>query len=648
VLVLLVFLSIVAVPGAQSAGVATGADDTYQATAGGNFTVAVDSTNSPVVEGERLNVSVTVENTNREADTQEVALTVGGIQRDSSEVTLEGGESTAVSLTWNTGSGDAGNYTASVATANDTVRPDVTVHSASNVSVTIEETNAPVTEGEDLNTTVTVENIGDRDAHNVEINYTVGGVEHDSTNVTLEPGESTRVTLTWETGAGDSGDYEVSVSIGDDTDTTAVLVHEPAQFGVTIEETNAPVTEGEDLSATVTVENVGDLPGNKTVTLSVGAVERDSTDVRLDAGESREITLVWETSAGDAGDYTANITVGDSGVTTAPGAQTSVEVREQAANEPPNVSIGESRNKTVQNETTVTAEASDPDGNITTYTWEVDGEIVSRSRTLEYTFAESGEYEVTLTVTDEDGASTTATEIVTVVGENDPPTASVEIVPSPPAVGESVTITVEASDSDGDIAGYRLDVDGDGTYERGSNETEHTFEEAGEHEVIVRVTDDDGGTTTVERSVTVEPAEDDGFGGLLPIVLGLVGAGVLLAGGGYYFRTPGGGPESSSDNGVHTQHDEFDSEDKMQEDSGDGDGRMDPADSAFPPFTDVDAEGADGSDDGDDENYNETETIIDPEPGGASDSGGDGDDPPGTDSESGAEETSRDGDNQDG
>lgn len=67
--VLLVFLSVVSVLGTQSAGAATGAAGTHQVSAGGYFTVAVDSANSPVAEGEALNVSVTVENTNREADT---------------------------------------------------------------------------------------------------------------------------------------------------------------------------------------------------------------------------------------------------------------------------------------------------------------------------------------------------------------------------------------------------------------------------------------------------------------------------------------------------------------------------------------------------------------------------------------------------
>jgi len=80
------------------------------------FDVAIDSTNEPIEVGGTLNVEVSVENTGGTAATREVTLSLGGTDRDSAAMTLAPGESTTVSLSWTTGAGDAGAYTATVAT----------------------------------------------------------------------------------------------------------------------------------------------------------------------------------------------------------------------------------------------------------------------------------------------------------------------------------------------------------------------------------------------------------------------------------------------------------------------------------------------------------------------------------------------------
>ena len=63
-----------------------------------NFEVTIDSTNSPIDEGETLTVDATVENTGDKSDTQTITLTVGGQQRASTDVNLGGGESTTMTL----------------------------------------------------------------------------------------------------------------------------------------------------------------------------------------------------------------------------------------------------------------------------------------------------------------------------------------------------------------------------------------------------------------------------------------------------------------------------------------------------------------------------------------------------------------------
>lgn len=99
------------------------------------FAVATDRTNSPVLEGETLSVTVTVENTGSEAGTRDIALDIGGQRRDATAVSLGAGESTRVTLEWATTDGDAGEYTAVVASADSDATAEATVESAAGPTV---------------------------------------------------------------------------------------------------------------------------------------------------------------------------------------------------------------------------------------------------------------------------------------------------------------------------------------------------------------------------------------------------------------------------------------------------------------------------------------------------------------------------------
>lgn len=83
-----------------------------------HFDVTADSTNSPVEEGQTLSVTVTVENTGDEQGQQDLTLTVNSTERDQQSVTLAPDASQTVTLEWATTAGDAGDYTAVVASDN--------------------------------------------------------------------------------------------------------------------------------------------------------------------------------------------------------------------------------------------------------------------------------------------------------------------------------------------------------------------------------------------------------------------------------------------------------------------------------------------------------------------------------------------------
>lgn len=93
------------------------------------FTVSIEETNSPVLPGMDLTVTVEVENTWPTADTQTVRLEdFDGRTVDRVEgLTLQGGETTTVSLSWDTGSGDWGRSDVTVLSESHSDEQSVTV-----------------------------------------------------------------------------------------------------------------------------------------------------------------------------------------------------------------------------------------------------------------------------------------------------------------------------------------------------------------------------------------------------------------------------------------------------------------------------------------------------------------------------------------
>jgi hypothetical protein len=105
----------------------TGDGDTGDEQASVVLVPTVTDTNSPVEETATLTVVATVENTGSGDGTGTVELTVDGQSADSRQVDLAAGATTTVSLSWTPQSGDAGEYTATVTTANDTATTSVSV-----------------------------------------------------------------------------------------------------------------------------------------------------------------------------------------------------------------------------------------------------------------------------------------------------------------------------------------------------------------------------------------------------------------------------------------------------------------------------------------------------------------------------------------
>jgi len=129
-----------------------------------------------------------------------------------------------------------------------------------------------------------------------------------TTGVQLSSGERTAITsLTWDTTFESTGNYTLRLTSDDDTASTTVTVVTAEGFVVSITSTNEPVTEGETLDVEYSVTNEGGSDDTQTVFLQTDGTVRDSAEVTLSPGAVSPGTLSWDTSSGDAGDYTATV-----------------------------------------------------------------------------------------------------------------------------------------------------------------------------------------------------------------------------------------------------------------------------------------------------------------------------------------------------
>ena len=181
-------------------------------------------------------------------------------------------------------------------------------------------------------------------------------------------------------------------------------------------------------------------------------------------------------------------------------------------NAPPSVDAGDDRITTEGDITTLHGTATDPDGVVTLYEWDLDGDgEVDWSNAItgeaQWTYEVAGNFTAKLRATDDGGAFTTDSVSVEVRARspNQPPVVdaggNVTVVQ-----GDMVEFFMVGYDPDGVITLYEWDHDGDGTFDASSSfimVTYQIFIEPGVYNATLRATDDKGGTGTDTRTITV-------------------------------------------------------------------------------------------------------------------------------------------------
>lgn len=176
--------------------------------------------------------------------------------------------------------------------------------------------------------------------------------------------------------------------------------------------------------------------------------------------------------------------------------------------EPPNQSPTASFSFSCSNLTcTFTDGSTDSDGTIENWAWDFGDGSESAEQSPVHTYLAGGSYDITLTVTDDDGATDDATLQVTVNPQNQGPRASFTFTCNL----LSCSFTDTSTDADGVIESWSWTF-GDG----GSSELQnpqHLYASGGQYTVTLVVTDDDGATGQAVQQVTAnaKPNADFGF-----------------------------------------------------------------------------------------------------------------------------------------
>ncbi|MCX6733614.1 MAG: PKD domain-containing protein [Candidatus Peregrinibacteria bacterium] len=156
------------------------------------------------------------------------------------------------------------------------------------------------------------------------------------------------------------------------------------------------------------------------------------------------------------------------------------------------------------------AKSNSPNGKITQYSWDFgDNTGTQKGRNISHAFQANGTYEVTLTVTDEAGATASKSRKITVGDVSKTPVSN--IITTPDLVKGKVsgtapfTVKFDASktiDLNNDIVEYAWDFDGDGNPDKFGESVTNIFPDKGTFIVGLTVTDSQD--NQVKSQVTVE------------------------------------------------------------------------------------------------------------------------------------------------
>jgi len=258
-------------------------------------------------------------------------------------------------------------------------------------------------------------------------------------------------------------------------------------------------------STTLTVQNADPTVVSLAAAAGFEGVPVAFTSEGADAGADT-LTYAWRFPNGDTlAGANVSYTFGDDGtyqatliITDDDGGSVQQDLSVDVANVDPVVLTTDWPTPSEGLEATLAATFSDVPDDTLTATWDLGDGTISTGETITHTWADSGTYQVELTVTDEDGGEATVSQTVSV--ENlDPVIESIDL-PAVSNEGELLTVTASVFDVAADPLTYAWDF-GD-TATGAGIPIDHTWGDNGTYTVNLQVQDDDGGSAN--QSVSIE------------------------------------------------------------------------------------------------------------------------------------------------
>ena len=303
-----------------------------------------------------------------------------------------------------------------------------------------------------------------------------------------------------------TGTYQVKLTVTDDEGETDFVL-----LTVTINSVNQPPvasisgTANGKVGDTFSFSSSGSTdPEGGTLTYSW-----DFDEDSIEDADTESATFVYSA----AGTYMVTLTISDPAEVEATATMT-VEVVEESAEIDPVVLIDTS-NTTVQADELVNfsgEQSYDPDGGPLTYNWDfnTDGTNDAAGATASWTYTTADTYTVTLTVTDDEGVSASATLDMTVEEKTYlPPTADAG---ENQVVEPDTVVTFNGSNSndpDGGSITFEWDFgDGSPADTTSGAIAEHTYSTADTYTVTLTVTDDEFETATDTVQVVVSSSTE--------------------------------------------------------------------------------------------------------------------------------------------
>ncbi|MGE5180189.1 MAG: Ig-like domain-containing protein, partial [Bacteroidota bacterium] len=417
------------------------------------------------------------------------SLTASGTAITAGGTFTANGTNTSGTFDWTPTFSQAGSYSATFTASNalsGSATTNITVINVDRAPTVTAPATASGNEGTLITFTVTA---SDPDGDAIT-SLTASGTAITAGGTFTANGTNTSGTFSWTPSATQAGSYSATFTASNalsgsaTTDITVINVDAPPV--VTAPATES-VAEGAPLSFTVTASD----PDGDAIASLTAAGTAITAGGSFTADASNTIgTFGWTPTSGQAGSYSVTFTASNA---LSGSATTAITVT--GVNNPPVVTAP--ANETVDEGVllTFTVSATDPDGNHVTLTALglpagasfTDNNDNTGTFTWTPSFSQAGLYTVTFMGNDGNGATGTATTMITVNNVNRAPTANAG-GPYTGVVNVAITFNGSgSSDPDGDTLAYAWDF-GDGTTGTGVNPS-HTYTAAGTFTVTLVVTD---------------------------------------------------------------------------------------------------------------------------------------------------------------